>query len=194
MTLQELLATVPEENRAAIGDFVASAVEAEKQVGITTHQKQNKELIAKDKKLASLGWDKATESFEEFEVKLNKTKETATQGELTIAQLSDRLGNVETELSSEKTLRLNAESKVTDGVLRSQLNKAIGTKLFGGDFLVDNIILNKELVVDGDTITTKDGDTFDSFVTSTLEANKDNVRSEQKLGSDTLTTNEKQTG
>ncbi len=194
MTLAELLATLPEANRENVGNFIATSLEAEKQIGISATKSKNKELIAVQEKLSSLGYDKTEfESFDAFKETISKTKQTATDSSLTIAQLNDRINDLDTKYTQSESKRLEAEGKVTDSFLKQKLDKQIGKKLYGGDFLVDNILLNKTLIVDGDSITTTDGRDFDTFVTETLEAQKDNLKSDQNPGSETLNNKKQQT-
>lgn len=194
MTLAELLATIPEENREAVGNFIATSIETEKQIGINATKSKNKELISVQTKLNELGYDKDKfESFDAFKETISKTKQTATDSSMTIAQLNDRITELDSKYSAAENKRLEAEGKVTDSFLRSKLDKTLGKKLYGGEHLVDNIILSKKLIVDGDSISTSDGKTFDDFVNEQLEANKGNVRSDQTPGSDTLQNKQKQT-
>ena len=195
MTLTELLATLPEDLRDSVGNYIASSLEAEKQIGIAATKKKNGELLSAQEKLSTLGYDKEKfETFDSFKDSISQTQKAATDSSMTIAQLNDRITDLDTKYTLSENKRMEAEDKVTDGVLRTKLDKQIGKKLYGGDFLVDNIILNKRLIVDGDNITTTDGKTFETFVNETLESNKGNIKSEQTPGSDTLTTNkQKQT-
>ena len=94
MTLAELLATLPEQHREAVGNHFASAIETEKQIGISATKSKNNELLSAQGKLESLGYDKDKfETFDSFKDTISKTKQTASDSTITIASLNEKLND-----------------------------------------------------------------------------------------------------
>ncbi len=176
-TLEEVFGLIPEEEREAAQALISGLINNEKERGIEATQKKSKELHKANMRVKEAGYSaEEYESFEKFTEYLKEVKHKAETSDLTLAQVNEKLRESDAKLLAETT-------KASNEVIRSKLLKDIGSKIYGGEYLVENIITKGTLTIDGETITSADGD-YDTFVTTTLEANKANLKSDQVPGSD----------
>jgi len=189
MDLNKLLELLEPEQR----DVIKDAIEAEKQRGIAASHKKNVENEKLRSRLKELGYDSEKyESFDAFKKDILSTKEKATESELTLAQLNDKLQDL-TEKYNKSIETANKIKQERDGaIIKDKLKNALGN-IYGSEYLIDNILLKNELTLVDNKIQTADGKTFEEYTNEILEANKDNMKSVQTTGTETLSSTDETT-
>lgn len=185
--LEELLSLVPEDKRDDAKTFVSQQIEAEKTRGIEASNAKGKENATLRNRLNTLakevGYDSDSESWEDFESKLTNKLKSADETGLTLAQLNEKFEKLNNEYTNEVQKRLSKEKEINDNKIITKLNEDIGPKIWGSKALIENTILKKQLLVSEDgKIVTPDGKDYNTFVEQILEANKDNLKSDQTPG------------
>lgn len=188
MTIEEILAALKSDaERKVVTDAIATAAEAEKNVGIGKYNKKDGEVLKLKSNLRSLGYD--SEKFENIEAFIDSRKaieEKATTGEVTIATLTGRVDTMESERTAEKLQSAKDAKEVKEGKLTTKLTKEIGGKFYGSDSLIKVLISEKKVDFIGGKTVFKDGDdivAFETGVKNLMESNKENLKADQKPGS-----------
>ena len=185
---------------------VLSAIDAEKQRGITEKHNANREaqglrqnLTSLKAIMAELGYTDGadiTSWAAETKVALENGKNgKAKDGELVelktqLARMQGSLQTVQAALETEKTEKAELRTKAQRNLMRSKLTEALKDKVYGSDFLTTSLIAEGLVAVDedGETVVFKNGDVavpFDDGVTRLLTERKDIVKNSQRPGGGT---------
>jgi hypothetical protein len=183
--IEELEALIPEDKRDEVKTFVSGLVESEKTKGIDSYNKKDKEVLKYKTLVKELGYDNEQfESVDAFKESFKETKNVAEQSSITIEQLNEKFETLNTAYTGEVSKRQSKEKELNDTTIRSALDKEIGSKVYGANAIIENVLLKGSLAIIDNKIVDKDGNSFESFTTTILDQYKDDLKSEQKPGFD----------
>ena len=157
---------------------IAELIQAERQRGIEEVGKRNKEAqnLRKYKKALESAGLTEEDNLEDF-IK-NKMKPSKEEESLTLKSLKAELDRVKQERDAE---RLSSKKKS----IQSELTNALGDKLYGSKYLINNLINDGTFdVIDGEMVY-KNGDehlSFNDGVTKVLNDNKDMLKTNMNGG------------
>ena len=157
---------------------IAELIQAERQKGIEEVGKRNKEAqnLRKYKKALESAGLTEEDNLEDF-IK-NKMKPSKEEESLTLKSLKAELDRVKQERDAE---RLSSKKKG----IQSELTNALGDKLYGSKYLINNLINDGTFdVIDGEMVY-KNGDehlSFNDGVTKVLNDNKDMLKTNMNGG------------
>lgn len=157
---------------------IAELIQAERQKGIEEVGKRNKEAqnLRKYKKALESAGLTEEDNLEDF-IK-NKMKPSKEEESLTLKSLKAELDRVKQERDAE---RLSSKKKS----IQSELTNALGDKLYGSKYLINNLINDGTFdVIDGEMVY-KNGDehlSFNDGVTKVLNDNKDMLKTNMNGG------------
>ena len=199
-SLEELKAAVEKhEKKDDIVDYVVSAVEAEKQRGITEKRRANKEaegLRAYKKAFEGLGFDASSaestlESFvEELQTTRTKAEQNGGKSEEVLKQLKKLqkdFDKTKEELAAEKKASTELKTKADRKTIKAKLSDALRDRVYGHDLLADSLISNGKVALEAETdsVVFIDGDDtveFDKGIQALLEQRTDILKNTQKSG------------
>lgn len=185
MDLEELLSKIESEETK---EAVVSAVEAEKQKGIESYNKKDRETLKFKNALKELGYDSTKHGDIESFVQSTKTlNQKASSSEVTIAELQERLATVEGNLEAERQLLQQKEAEAKVSKIKAELTTKIGDMFYGSKYLIESLSSQCE-VVDGKVVYKKDEATKVSLkdaIPLIKEANKDMLKVKIARGSNT---------
>lgn len=184
-TISEILDFIPEEKKSEVESFFNSEIEKEKQHGISTYSKKDKEVLKYKNVLKDLGYDNEKyDNVDTFKESLKETVGNVEQSNITLSELNTKFENLNTIYQQEVSTRMDKEKELETSAIRTELNTAIKGKLYGDEAIIENVILKNELSMVEGKILDKDGNDFDTFAKTLLEVNKDSLRATQKAGLD----------
>lgn len=187
MDIQQLLESLNEDQRAVIN----TAINNEKNIGISKYQTKDKEALKLRGRLKDLGYDSEKyKDFDEFATEIKGTKPKLVEQETTLASLNETLKKLQLDISNEKQAKEEAVTKNNKQLLIGKLEKSFGDKLYGSKFLINDIVNNGDYKIDNDNITFGDTD-YEAYVTSILDDNKSNlIATPNAGGNNNVVTNE----
>lgn len=181
MTLEEVLNLIDEDKREEAATVINSMIEAEKEKGITTYRKKNKESIKYKNIIRDLGYNPDDySSYDEFKEtvldKMNKAETSMTE----IEKLNQKIATLTEAYEEERKIRTQKEQESQKIKIQNKLKEALSPKLYGADYLIENLLNKGEFVIEDDNIVSKDGLPFDAKIEKIIESNKDNLKEEKK--------------
>jgi len=196
MTIEQLRALLAKaataEEKEAIMDAIVSLIDTEKQKGIDSYRAKDKETLKFKNAVKELGYDPDVDGDLETFIAKSKSKKTEVESsKLTIAQLSEKLTEVQNEIATERTRANEHKAKAEREKMNSKLTSTIGDKIFGSKYVIESLINNKRVKIVDDNVVFTNGDEvipFDTGIKSILEENKDMLKVSQKNGSETFKT------
>jgi len=188
MNIEELKAmlTADGADKDAIMESVLELVNAEKTKGIETYQKKDKEALKLKNAMKELGYDPDVDGdLDNFVTKSKSKKVDVESSKLTIAQMSEKLTTLETQMAQEK-LRADTQRQRADREkINSKLTSTIGDKIFGSKYIIESLITNGKVKIVDDNVVFSEGDDiipFDTGINKVLEENKEMLKVAQKNG------------
>lgn len=184
MTLEEILAKIEDET---VKEAVASAIHAEKQLGISATSKKDAENLKLKAKLKDTGWDpEKFDTWEKFVASKKALEDKSTTAETTISQLSDKVTDLANQLLESEKKTERAAKSAKENKLKAKLTEAVGDKFYGSTYLIKDLVSSGRVdIVDGKVVF-KDGDTsvdFDKGIANLKEENKSMLKTGLKPGS-----------
>ena len=184
MNLEELLQQVDDES---LKESIVAVVNVEKERGISSTKKKDKEVLRFKSALKDLGYDR--EKFEDLDsfISANKERESKTQkSSLTIAQLNDKVQSLAETLETERQQLAEKTRIAKESKLQAQLTEKIGNEFYGSKYLINDLVSNGRVDLVDNKVVFKSGDdiiSFDSGLTALKEENKGMLKVTQKAGS-----------
>ena len=183
--IEELVGLIAEDKQEEVKTFVSGLVESEKTKGIDSYNKKDKEVLKYKTLIKDLGYDNEQfESVDAFKESFKETKNVAEQSSITIEQLNEKFETLNTAYTGEVSKRQSQEKEINDTTIRSALDKEIGTKIYGANAIIENVLLKGSLAIIDNKIVDREGNDFATFTNSLLDLYKDDLKSEQKKGFD----------
>lgn len=191
------LEALPDGKGEELINFHLSTVESEKQRGITEVNKRNKEAegLRKFKQaFEQLGYDMDTD-LTEFTNNLKTTSETASQSEVTVQDLQTQIQKLskdfqkaQSDLTTERQTAQDLKNRAKREKIRSSLLDALKDKVYGHDYLSNDLINSGkvDLTEDDKVVFKGDNDTvimFEDGIKKLLESRPDIVKNTQHSGS-----------
>lgn len=194
MTLEELKTKLESLDKGSdLYDTVVDLINEEKERGKTAKHKANGEaqnLRAFKKSLEALGFEGDSDEVDSFTAslldKITNANSTGDTNTLTLKSLQAQLKKMNGQLETEQTRSRTLETKAKSKTIAAKLTDALSDKVYGGKYLINSLISDGRVDMDGDTVVFKNGDeviSFEDGVTQVLEENKDIVRTAQTPGS-----------
>ena len=190
MTLEELKAALEAAKvKSEVIDSVVTLIEEEKQRGISTASKKNKEAEGLRKfKLAmeSLGYDGVGDLDQFTSSVISKTKPDDGGTSLTLKALNTKIQTLESSLKTEKERADKASFQARNKTIQSKLTSLLSDKVYAHDLLIKDLINDGRVDLDGENIIFKNGDEIsdcDTGLKKLLESRKDIVKTTQSAGS-----------
>ena len=172
MTLEELMAKLESDE---IKEAVTSLINAEKERGLTSYRKKDQELLGLKTSLKSKGFDPEKGNLQEWLDGKIAAETRVQESSLTIAQLNDRLSEVQGQWENEKKTAKNSK-------IQAELTSKIGSMFYGSDYMIKSWLSDGKLdLVDGNI--TYDGKPFDSALETIKSENKGSIKVTQVPGS-----------
>jgi hypothetical protein len=180
-----------------------TAVDGEKQKGISEVNKRNKEAegLRKFKKaFESLGFSSDENDLDSFVSELSETLKGGAQGgnakespeykelQKTVSKLQKSFETVNTQLETEKKSAQALKQKAQSATIKQALLKDLSSKVYGADIVADNLISAGKIRLDegdGETIVFIEGDAaipYDKGLQKFLELRKDLIKNSQSGG------------
>jgi len=200
MTVEELLKTITGDSAESIKEEIVNLINIEKEKGIASYNKKDKEVMKFKNALKEIGYDST--KYDTIESFLSTYKDEQTQREnasseekITINSLNEKIMNLSNTLEKEAQEKTALKLKSDKEMMTNKLTQAIGEKVYGSKFLIESLILNGTVSMQDDNIVWGSGDSavdLETGVNSFLENNKDIVKSPQNGGSGTPPTGSKE--
>ena len=172
MEFESILEQLPEELRETVSTFYQTreqeylvAIEAEKERGIQSYRKKDQETLKLKNQLRTLETETGTDES------ILREKTVAEQ----IKALQDQLDQ-EIKRGSE------AEKKIKNKTIESELTKALGDKIYGAEDFIQLAVLRGDLQILDDQIVTSEGKPFTDYITNILESKKGQLKVVQNPG------------
>jgi hypothetical protein len=200
MNLDEMLKKLSSlENGEELAEAVMTALESEKERGIASTRKKDKDVLKLKATLKDLGYDKETfDDLDSFVENIKKTKDSTVKSELTINTLNDRVNELILDLKKEREAKEAITTKAKVKTLEAELQSTIGDKFFGAKYLIKDLISSGSVDIDEDgNKYFKDGDTlvpWEKGIESLKEKNKDILKVSQSAGSGDIIKGKTQSG
>jgi len=184
MTLEEILQTVESDN---VKEAIVAKINEEKERGITEYRKKDQEVLKYKGLIKDLGYDSEKyDSIDSFVESKKKVDKVATESNLTIAQLNDKLTNYMAELETERNNTRQIQKKAKETKLNAELSGKLGSLFYGADFMVKTLISEGIADIDNDQTVIRDGDrvlSLDEGVNLLKDKYKDSLKATQVPGS-----------
>lgn len=184
MNLEEILQSVENED---IKEGIVSLINAEKQRGIDSYNKKDKEVLNLKSKIKDLGYD--SEKYDNVDSFFEALKDKDTRvkdSEMTIAQLNEKLNDVTATLEKQRVLSEKKAKESKTNKLTAELTNKIGNKFYGSQYMIESLINNErvDLSEDGSVVGRKGDDIipFEKFYETLEEENRSNIKVEQTKG------------
>ena len=188
MTIDELKKMLEADgaDKNAIMESVIELVNAEKTKGIESYRKKDQESLKLKNAFKDLGYNSDEDGDLENFVNKSKSKKTEVESsKLTIAQLSEKLTDLESKISQEKLRADTMRQRADKEKINSKLTATIGEKIFGSKYIIESLINNSKVKIIDDNVVFSEGDeiiSFDTGIAKVLEENKDMLKIAQKSG------------
>lgn len=172
---------------------IISLVNAEKEKGISLHNKVNaeaKNLRKFKQQFEALGYD-GSDDVDNFTATLiNKISkpETDAESKLTLKSLSQQIKNLEGTLQKERERANQYQTIAKHKTITNKLADSLSNKVYGHDLLIKDLISEGKVDLVNDEIVFVENDThidFNTGISNLLEARKDIVKNSQVPGSNT---------
>lgn len=184
MTLEEILQTVESED---VKEAIVAKINEEKERGISEYRKKDQEVLKYKGMIKDLGYDSDKyDSIDSFIESKKKVDKVATESNLTIAQLNDKLNTYMSQLEAERESSRQIQKKAKENKLQADLTSKIGSVFYGADFMVKTLISEGIADIQDDQTIIKDGDrvlSLDEGVNVLKEKYKDSLKVQQVAGS-----------
>ena len=181
MKIDEILELLPEEHRETAAATINQLVEAERETGIQAANKKNREAQRYKSIVKELGDDPDKySSVEEFQEELKNKSQRADESLSEIEKLQQKLSSLSEAYEEERNLRAQKEREAQQQTIKQRLAEELKPKLYGADYLIENLINKNEFTLDGDEIVAQDGLPFDAKIAKIIETNKENLKQEPK--------------
>lgn len=170
-------------------EHVLNAVEEEKNNGIEARRKANNEaknLRVFKKAFEGLGFKQDEHDLEEFVQSLGKSSNQQDSSEIT--KLRKSLEKLQEQFVEKEREASDLKDKSRKAKIQNELMKAIGDKIYGPNFVINDLINSGKVAIDDDnedTILFLEGDSripFEKGVKTFLEKNQDLVKNIQRPG------------
>ena len=170
----------------AINEAFEKEVGKEKEKGISSYQKKDKEVVKLKGMLKELGYDKDTyDSIDEFKSSIQKAKDKADNSDMTISSLNSKIETLTEQFNKAEEQKTKLAEKNKKSTIYNKLNKSIGDQLYGSEYVIESLINNKKVDMNGENVVFRNGDDvvdFDTGVKKLLDENKDILKVNQKSG------------
>lgn len=196
MTLEQLKLALMKATTEAEKEDIISAIEslltAETEKGKSLYKKKDSEALKLKNAMKELGYDPETDGdLETFIAKSKSKRGDVESSKLTIAQLSEKLTEVQNEIATERSRANEHKAKAEREAMNSKLTSTIGDKIFGSKYVIESLINNKRVKIVDDNVVFANGEDiipFDAGIKKVLEENKDMLKVSQNNGSNTFKT------
>jgi len=185
MNLEEILAKIESDE---LKEAIVSKINEEKEKGISSYSKKDREVLKYKNALKDLGYDhEKYNDVQEFIESKKSVEQTATDSKLTIATLNDKLNELTATLESEKAQAEAIKRSAKENKLTAELTKTIGGEFYGADYLIKSLITDGKVDLDEATnqVFFKNGDDlipFEKGVEKLKEENRDMLKVTQAGG------------
>lgn len=170
MEFESILEQLPEELRETVQTFYQakeqeylSKIEEEKERGIQSYRKKDAETLKLKNQLRSL------ETGTDENILREKT-------------VAEQIKALQDQLDQERTTRSEAENKIKNKTIESELTKALGDKIYGAEDFIQLAVLRGDLKILDDQIVTSEGKPFSDYITNVLESKKGQLKVVQNPG------------
>jgi len=184
MTLEEILGSIEADN---VKEAIVAKINEEKERGISEYRKKDQEVLKYKGLIKDLGYDSDKyESIDSFVESKKKVDKVATESNLTIAQLNDKLTNYMTELETERNNTRQIQKKAKETKLNADLSGKLGNMFYGADFMVKTLISEGVADIENDQTIIRDGDrvlSLDEGINLLKDKYKDSLKATQVAGS-----------
>lgn len=170
MEFETILEQLPEELRETVQTFYQakeqeylSKIEEEKERGIQSYRKKDAETLKLKNQLRSL------ETGTDENILREKT-------------VAEQIKALQDQLDQERTTRSEAENKIKNKTIESELTKALGDKIYGAEDFIQLAVLRGDLKILDDQIVTSEGKPFSDYIATVLESKKGQLKVVQNPG------------
>jgi hypothetical protein len=192
MEIDELLVMINEsleaEKAESLKEGVISLLNAEKERGIQTYTKKDKEAMKLKEVLRSLGYDKDQyDTYDDFVSKKREGESKKYETDLTLSSLNEKINALNSQLNAERAEKEAISRKIKTEKARSILSSELSDKVYGAKYLIESLISNNDFDIDGDNVYTKIGDEkkhITKLIEEVLDQNKDILKINQRPGAE----------
>lgn len=185
------------EDSEAVLENVLNSIEEEKEKGIESKRKADREAknlrtakINLENALKEVGYNPDEHDPLEFLSDLKEAKEKVASGDVTnkseLAKVMKQLSDLQKKFEEKDKEANELKDRTRKGTIKDHLAKAIGEKVYGSQFVINNLINDGVVGLnDNDEVVFIDGDDeveFDKGIKTFLEKNPDIVRNSQRPG------------
>lgn len=181
------------EGSEEIIENVLSAVEEEKERGIELKRKSDREakgLRAYKKALETIGFKPDEHDLDDFLTDLTEAKERLSSGDVTdkseLTKVMKSLEKLQKQFDEKDAEARELRDKGRKATIRSKLQSAIGDKIYGPTYVINDLITNGKVGLnESDEVVWIDGDDevgFDEGLKSFMTTNADIVKNTQRPG------------
>ena len=185
MTLEEILAKIESDE---LKEAIVTKINEEKDKGIQSYTKKDKEVLKYKNALKDLGYDHEKYSdVTEFIESKKTVEQNVNESKLTIATLNDKLNDLTNKLDQERQQAEAIRRTAKENKLSAELTKTIGAEFYGADYLIKSLINEGKVDLDDATnqVFFKNGDDlvpFEKGIEQLKEQNRDMLKVTQSGG------------
>lgn len=188
MDLEQLKASLEAAGKTQEFEAVLALIEAEKNKGINESKRRNQEnqsLRKYKQAVETLGF-KEGDDLDSWSASIIEKTSGGNKDSLSMKALNNKISDLERMYENEKKARLNAETNAKNKAISAKLTTALNDKVYGADLLVQSLLNDNAVDLDGDNVVFVDGDDkvdFDTGIKNLLDKRKDIAKTTQVNGS-----------